>query len=139
MRHLVNALFAFAPIENTIGGTVRSHKSYSPASLGSVSDIGASKEDFGLERRPLHSGRRNGWCSSGLATDARIESSALSRYFNAEPRWVLSGIDAAPTAQASVISRNIGLISMLSNSGLRKAVSENQPRHSMTLAQIKKT
>jgi hypothetical protein len=49
MRHLVNALFAFAPIENTIGGTVKSHKSYLPASLGSVSDIGASKEDFGLE------------------------------------------------------------------------------------------
>jgi hypothetical protein len=49
MRHLVNALFAFGPIENTIGGTVRSRKSYSLASLGSVSDIGASKEDFGLE------------------------------------------------------------------------------------------
>jgi hypothetical protein len=48
MRHLAIALFAFAPIENTIEGTVKSHKSYSLASLGSVADIGASKEDFGL-------------------------------------------------------------------------------------------
>ena len=47
MRHLVNALFAFAPIENTIGRTVRLRKSYSPPNLRSVSDIGASKADLG--------------------------------------------------------------------------------------------
>src|SRR5262245_15221360 len=64
MRHPVNARFAFAPIENTIGGTARLRESYSPTNLRSVSDIGASKADLGDDTKravcaewsgPLHS------------------------------------------------------------------------------------
>jgi hypothetical protein len=84
MRHLVNALFAFAPIGNTIGRTVKSHKSYLLASLGSASDIGVSKADFGLNNNaPSHMvGLRTMQKRRKACTIIRQSSSVTARQFS---------------------------------------------------------
>jgi hypothetical protein len=126
----MNALFAFGPIENTIGGTVRSRKSYSPASLGSVSDIGASKGDFGLEaaRSTPVAGRVgapelpscSGWLSGDTSDTSTFRNFGMER--NTMANWSLCGRNAGPDKPPTPIFINLDNVLTVERQGDLTAV-----------------